>query len=362
MKRIWILLFMFLLLLCRCGGSGNDPEKKDSSSGYTQIDQETAKEMMARDDGHVIVDVRRQDEYDAGHIPGAVLIPNETITDTPPSELPDPDQIILIYCRSGNRSKQAAQKLADMGYSNVYEFGGIQDWTGEIVTEAVEDGTPGDSGAEETILEFSSFDGGGHVYTAVIVDPSVLSCSTSRDYGRRQEAETGSRYRQIFSFKGLKSGETTVKIYGLSPIMEADNHIYQAEVDEELHVTLTPVRSISYFDMYRYGEMYYNSYRITLDPEGYLVSVNGEEEQKISEDTVKALFNAYEEYDVASWNGFDEERNNVLDGEGFYIEIRLTDETHIIARGDNAFPEYYGEVVNTWQELLDEAEFLPAED
>ena len=102
---------------------------------YRQISQDEAKEMMLRPDGHVILDVRRQDEYDAGHIPGAILIPNESIDTTPPKELPDFNQIILIYCRSGNRSKQAAQKLFDMGYTNLYEFGGINTWTGEIVTE-----------------------------------------------------------------------------------------------------------------------------------------------------------------------------------------------------------------------------------
>ena len=99
---------------------------------YTQITQEEAKQMMEQDDGHVIVDVRRQDEYDEGHIPGAILIPNESIDGEPPKELPDQDQIILVYCRSGRRSKEASQKLADMGYSNVYEFGGIIDWTGDI--------------------------------------------------------------------------------------------------------------------------------------------------------------------------------------------------------------------------------------
>ena len=102
---------------------------------YTQITQDDAKERMTRDEGHVIVDVRRQDEYDEGHIPGAILIPNESIESEPPEALPDLDQIILIYCRSGNRSKQAAQKLADMGYTNIYEFGGILDWTGEITTD-----------------------------------------------------------------------------------------------------------------------------------------------------------------------------------------------------------------------------------
>ena len=89
---------------------------------------------MLREDGHVIVDVRRQDEYEAGHIPGAILIPNESIGTEPPKQLPDLDQIILVYCRSGNRSRQAARKLSAMGYTRVYEFGGINAWTGEIVT------------------------------------------------------------------------------------------------------------------------------------------------------------------------------------------------------------------------------------
>lgn len=104
-------------------------------SGYTQIDQDRAKEMMTREDGHIVVDVRRQDEYDAGHIPGAILIPNESIGTEQPEELPDLNQIILIYCRSGNRSKQASEKLAAMGYTAIYEFGGINTWTGEIVTK-----------------------------------------------------------------------------------------------------------------------------------------------------------------------------------------------------------------------------------
>ena len=105
-------------------------------NSYHQITQEEAMRMMGLDDGHVIVDVRRQDEYDSGHIPGAILIPNEGIETTPPAELPDMNQIILIYCRSGRRSKEAAQKLFDMGYTSIYEFGGINTWEGETVTEA----------------------------------------------------------------------------------------------------------------------------------------------------------------------------------------------------------------------------------
>jgi len=122
---ILIILLVAALLLSACA-------KKTENASYQQISQETAKEMMTKDDGHIIVDVRRQDEYDSGHIPGAILIPNESIGTDRPAELPDLDQIILIYCRSGNRSKQAAQKLTEMGYKNIFEFGGINTWTGDI--------------------------------------------------------------------------------------------------------------------------------------------------------------------------------------------------------------------------------------
>ena len=114
----------------------NAAPEETKTMTYTQISQEEAREMMERDDGHIIIDVRRPDEYESGHIPGAVCIPNESIETEPPAELPDKEQIILVYCRSGRRSKDASQKLANMGYANVYEFGGIIDWTGETVTGA----------------------------------------------------------------------------------------------------------------------------------------------------------------------------------------------------------------------------------
>ena len=106
-----------------------------SGADYTQITQEEAQEMMQLEDMHRIIDVRTHEEYNDGHIPGAICIPNETIGTDPPEELPDKDQVLLIYWRSGNRSKDASQKLASMGYTNVYEFGGINTWTGEIVSE-----------------------------------------------------------------------------------------------------------------------------------------------------------------------------------------------------------------------------------
>lgn len=120
---------LFLAAFAACAApDGPDPEGKS----YTVITQSAAAEMMTRDDGHVVVDVRTPQEYAAGHIPGAINVPNETIGAQLPPELPDVDQIILVYCRSGRRSKEAAAKLFALGYANVYEFGGIIDWKGEI--------------------------------------------------------------------------------------------------------------------------------------------------------------------------------------------------------------------------------------
>jgi len=128
-----LLIFTFAFLIS-CGTDNFENDKGDDII-YKQISAEEAKNIMDSGEKHIILDVREQNEYDAGHIPGAILIPNESIGTERPAELPDLDQVILVYCRSGNRSKQAAQKLFDMGYTNVYEFGGIIDWTGDVVTE-----------------------------------------------------------------------------------------------------------------------------------------------------------------------------------------------------------------------------------
>ena len=134
MKRL--ISLGLILAFCLTGCTANKPAESITmtttvTAGYKQISQDEAKEMMARDDGHIIVDVRRQDEYDEGHIPGAIIIPNESIDKERPKELPDLDQIILVYCRSGRRSKEASEKLAKMGYTNIYEFGGFITWPGE---------------------------------------------------------------------------------------------------------------------------------------------------------------------------------------------------------------------------------------
>ena len=100
---------------------------------YQQITAEEAKSMMEEQPDAVILDVREQDEYDAGHIPGAVLLSVGTIDEeTAASAIPEKDTVVLVYCRSGNRSKTASQSLVDLGYTRIYEFGGIKDWPYEV--------------------------------------------------------------------------------------------------------------------------------------------------------------------------------------------------------------------------------------
>lgn len=123
-----IFFFLSLLLLTGCSA----PAKEAS---YRQIGMSEAMDLMETESGYILLDVRTAEEFAGKHIPGAINIPNETIGSEEIPELPDKAQLILIYCRSGNRSKQASEKLAALGYTNVVEFGGINDWPGETVSE-----------------------------------------------------------------------------------------------------------------------------------------------------------------------------------------------------------------------------------
>lgn len=127
MKRI-LLILIAALLLTGCGVAA------EQEASYRQINMEEAAEMMEKESGYIILDVRTPEEFAEKHIPGALNIPNEAIGTEEIPELPDKQQLILVYCRSGNRSKQASEKLAAQGYTNIVEFGGINDWTGETVT------------------------------------------------------------------------------------------------------------------------------------------------------------------------------------------------------------------------------------
>ena len=133
MEKILIVITILILIamLVGCTLSSGVGEKNT----YEKITAMEAKKMMDEKSGYIILDVRTKDEYKGGHIPGAVLLPNESIGKDTIDILPDKDQIILIYCRSGRRSKEAAAKLVNLGYTNIYEFGGIIDWPYDIVTD-----------------------------------------------------------------------------------------------------------------------------------------------------------------------------------------------------------------------------------
>ncbi len=128
MKKM-ISFLLSLVLLTGCAASSN------MDGSYRQITMDEAIMMMEKEKDYIILDVRTPEEFADKHIPGAINIPNEIIGTEEISELPEKDQLILVYCRSGNRSKQASEKLVKLGYTNIVEFGGINDWPGETTTK-----------------------------------------------------------------------------------------------------------------------------------------------------------------------------------------------------------------------------------
>ena len=136
MLAITLTLFGF----CACGDKNaaegtteNSAENTTVLITYEQISQDEAKRIMDTEEGYVIIDARTEEEFSEGHIEGAILIPEYEITNRAEKEIPDKDTLILVYCRSGRRSKIASDALVQLGYTNVKEFGGIIDWQYEIV-------------------------------------------------------------------------------------------------------------------------------------------------------------------------------------------------------------------------------------
>ena len=125
-KLVFLLLAVMLLTAC-----GQDIEN-DQGAVYVNITAEEAKQIMDNEEGYIILDVRTKEEYDEGHIPGAIVISHEEIEEKAQNVLTDKDQLILVYCRSGRRSKIAAEALVELGYTNIKEFGGIIDWPYEV--------------------------------------------------------------------------------------------------------------------------------------------------------------------------------------------------------------------------------------
>ena len=127
MKKL-ILLFLAVMLLTACG----QDKENDQGAVCVNITAEEAKQIMDSEEGYIILDVRTQEEYDQGHIPGAIVISHEEIAEKAEEVLTNKNQLILVYCRSGRRSKLAAEILVELGYTNIKEFGGIIDWPYEI--------------------------------------------------------------------------------------------------------------------------------------------------------------------------------------------------------------------------------------
>ena len=127
MKKVFFLL-LAVMMLTACG----QDKENDRGAVYVNITAEEAKQIMDSQEGYIILDVRTQEEYDQGHIPGAVVISHEEIAEKAEEVLTDKEQLILVYCRSGRRSKIAAEALAELGYTNIKEFGGIIDWPYEV--------------------------------------------------------------------------------------------------------------------------------------------------------------------------------------------------------------------------------------
>ena len=125
MKKILIISLLALLILCACGEETND---NGQTAGYKKISAEQAREMMENGDPFILLDVRTEQEFNEKHIEGAILIPHDEVSVRAGEKLPEKDSLILIYCRSGRRSALAANELIGMGYTNVYDFGGIIDW------------------------------------------------------------------------------------------------------------------------------------------------------------------------------------------------------------------------------------------
>jgi len=127
MKRILTPVLLLVMILAACGQTTGERE-----AVYMNITATEAKEIMDSETGYVILDVRTEEEYAEGHVPGAILIPDYEIEARAEEELPDKDQMLLVYCRSGRRSKLAAEALVELGYTNIYEFGGIIDWPYDV--------------------------------------------------------------------------------------------------------------------------------------------------------------------------------------------------------------------------------------
>ncbi len=197
-------------------GSARAPVDTEFNIVYMQISQTEAMRMMEEEENVLILDVRTQDEYNEGHIPGAICIPNEEITGTEPSDairemLPDMDQTILVYCRTGRRSKEAADKLGRMGYTNIYEFGGITEWKGDVVSERPTE--PLDKYKE--LLEINPYVAGWLKIDDTVIDAPVVYTPGSQNYFLHRAIDgSDSSSGTLFIAINWQEGFNNTLIYG----------------------------------------------------------------------------------------------------------------------------------------------------
>ena len=211
----------------------------------------------------------------------------------------------------------------------------------------------------QAVLSFSSFDGGGPEYEIVLDDPTIAEWDSRREYDRPDHDQlTGAAYTEIFTFTGLKPGETALTVSARSPIAENFDARYTLCVDGTLNATLIRDQAIAGFYLRRSGEIARDVYRIITLQGEYRVSVNDGPYRRIDPSVADALYAVVAERDLFRWDGFDRSRKGVLDGEGFELEIDMTDGVSIRARGSNAFPEGYFDAIEELQAILDG---IPAE-
>lgn len=211
--------------------------------------------------------------------------------------------------------------------------------------------------AETAELVFSSYEGGGPEYQVAIEDPEVASFACRTEYDDPDGAEIlDAGYRIIYTFTGLKPGTTRLTVTQSSPLVERYDAAYTLAVDEGLNVSLSldGPRVLTGFAYFRFGELAYDGYQIARAADGYQVSVNNGPFRKLDPAVADALCQVIETWDLFRWDGFDESMSDVLDGEGFSLEVLFSDGASIRAWGDNAFPEDYFEAAGELQDILED--------
>lgn len=220
--------------------------------------------------------------------------------------------------------------------------------------------TPVPAKPEAAELTFSSFSGGGPEFQVTLEDPGIAAYTSMRVDDPDSQGMPGAGYRLIYSFTGLKPGSTTLTVSARSPIASLPDSTYTLFVDDHLNVRILPSRELSSFTLYRTGYRSYGSFDIVTLNDAYYLSYYRGDFLPIPSEPVHALAEIVEKYHLEAWNGFDEKKEGLLDGEAFLLNIVFTDGTTIHAEGDNSFPLDYYPAMAEIQPILDQLAHDPA--